>query len=249
MPKEFLKIWFEDLQDAEEFFDGNQKHLGEFMVNVYRSYAELPTCFTCKLVEKYFKTYLKHIAFVKNAKEVGKNGGWKAHENKEVTDPTLVGYVVGSVLGEGVGVVLPKEKREKRKEINKENFSESFLLKELEEEEPKTILVKDYDFKACTLKEGDPHRHLIESGLRLFAFFKNETINNDLYSYTLVEWLRPLKILLKNYTREQIEELVEYANKDKFWNAIILNTDSLQKNFEKIKIQYKNYLNEKQRKS
>ena len=120
MAKEYLKIWFDDIEDAQEFFDGNQKHLGEFMVNVYRSYAELPTNFTCKLVEKYFKTYLKRIEYIKNSKQFGKDGGFKKHDNQEVTEDTLVGSVVGSV----VGMVVAKDKSKKIKDkyeiLNKE---------------------------------------------------------------------------------------------------------------------------------
>lgn len=121
MAKEYLKIWFDDIEDAQEFFDGNQKHLGEFMVNVYRSYAELPTNFTCKHVAKYFKTYLKRIEYIKNSKQLGKKGGFKKHDNQVVKQDTLVGSVVGSV----VGMVVPKDKSKKIKDkgiiLNKEN--------------------------------------------------------------------------------------------------------------------------------
>ena len=108
------------------------------------------------------------------------------------------------------------------------------------------ILMSEFDFKACTLKPNHPHRYLLESGCRLFSFFKQNTQNKDLDSYSLKEWLIPLKALSKNYKREQIEELVEYANADKFWGAIVLNTESLQKNFEKIKAQLIKSANEKQ---
>lgn len=114
-----------------------------------------------------------------------------------------------------------------------------------EEKENETVLLSKYDFSICKLKEGHPHRQLIESGLRLFSFFKKNTQNRDLEVYTLKEWLTPLKVLTKNYNREQIEELLEYANADKFWGAIVLNTDSLQRNFEKIKAQLAKTLNEK----
>ncbi len=109
MSKEFLKIWFEDIETAEEYFEGNTKHLGEFLLNVYRVYAELPTCFTSKVVEKYFKTYQKHIKFVKDAKKSGLNG-WNKNPNNQVnTNDTLRGSLEGPLDQKR------KEKREKRK--------------------------------------------------------------------------------------------------------------------------------------
>lgn len=93
--KEFLKIWFEDIQTAEEYFEGNAKHLGEFLLNVYRVYAELPTQFTSKVVEKYFKTYQKYIGFVKESKKSGKNG-WNVNPNNQsVNTETLKGSLEG----------------------------------------------------------------------------------------------------------------------------------------------------------
>lgn len=104
MTSEYLKIWFADIETANEFFDGNSKHLGEFLVNVYREYAGTPTCFTSKLVEKYFKTYQKRIEFIKKAKVDGKIGAEKKAVNEQVKSSTLK----GSVKGVAQGVVLPK---------------------------------------------------------------------------------------------------------------------------------------------
>ena len=114
--KEYLKIWFSDIEDASVFFDGNQKHLGEFMVNVYREYAELPTSFSCKLVEKYFKTYLKQINFIKQSKTYGKDGGFQKHDNQQVIDQTLVGSVVAPLVGSVVAPLVPKVKSKKIKD-------------------------------------------------------------------------------------------------------------------------------------
>jgi len=98
MAKEFLKIWFSDIELAHDFFDGNDKHLGEFLVNVYRSYAELPTSFRCKQVEKYFKTYSKQIDFIKKAKADGSKAHLQNTETQEDKGQTLEGGVQGGVL-------------------------------------------------------------------------------------------------------------------------------------------------------
>lgn len=97
MAKEFLKIWFSDIELAHDFFDGNDKHLGEFLVNVYRSYTELPTSFRCKQVEKYFKTYLKQIEFIKKAKADGLKAHLQDVESQEDKGQTLEGGVQGGV--------------------------------------------------------------------------------------------------------------------------------------------------------
>ena len=130
--KEFLKIWFQDIQIAEEFFDGNQKHLGEFLVNVYRSYAELPTSFSCKLVEKYFKTYSKQITFIKDCKVGGIKGAEEKAKRQEVKLDTLEGVLEGEVKGELEGDL---EANVKSKKLNvkgkrlKENYNEEDLPK------------------------------------------------------------------------------------------------------------------------
>ena len=123
MAKEFLKIWFSDIELAHDFFDGNDKHLGEFLVNVYRSYAELPTSFRCKQVEKYFKTYSKQIEFIKKAKADGLKAHLQDIESQEDKGQTLEGGVQGGAQppllptpppkGESIN---SKEEKEKYKE-------------------------------------------------------------------------------------------------------------------------------------
>ena len=120
MAKEFLKIWFSDIELAHDFFDGNDKHLGEFLVNVYRSYAELPTSFRCKHVEKYFKTYQKQIDFIKKAKADGMKAHLQETEREDFSIPTLEGGVQGGVQPTPPPTLEAKDKRikDKSKKIN-----------------------------------------------------------------------------------------------------------------------------------
>jgi len=120
MAKEFLKIWFSDIELAHDFFDGNDKHLGEFLVNVYRSYAELPTSFRCKQVEKYFKTYSKQIEFIKKAKADGLKAHLQDVDIQEDKGQTLEGGVQGGVLPPLPPTLEAKDKRikDKSKKIN-----------------------------------------------------------------------------------------------------------------------------------
>lgn len=132
MAKEFLKIWFSDIETAHEFFDGNDKHLGEFMVNVYRSYAELPLNFQCKLVAKYFKTYSKQIEFIKKAKADGSKAHLQNTENQQHKGQTLEGVVQGGVLPPLPPTLEAKDKRinDKGEMIN----DKGEIIKEEEEE-------------------------------------------------------------------------------------------------------------------
>ena len=131
MAKEFLKIWFSDIELAHDFFDGNDKHLGEFLVNVYRSYAELPTSFRCKQVEKYFKTYQKQIDFIKKAKADGMKAHLQETEREDFSIPTLEGGVQGGVQPPPPPTLEAKDKRikDKSKKIN----DKGEIIKEEEE--------------------------------------------------------------------------------------------------------------------
>lgn len=123
MAKEFLKIWFSDIELAHDFFDGNDKHLGEFLVNVYRSYAELPTSFRCKQVEKYFKTYSKQIEFIKKAKADGSKAHLQDAESQEDKGQTLEGGVQGGVQPPLLPTPPPKRESINSKE-EKEKYKE-----------------------------------------------------------------------------------------------------------------------------
>jgi hypothetical protein len=131
MAKEFLKIWFSDIETAHDFFDKNDKHLGEFLVNVYRSYAELPTSFRCKHVEKYFKTYQKQIDFIKKAKADGMKAHLQEPETEDFSTATLEGGVKGVVEAPLLATLPAKGEKIKGKRIKGEKKieKESIQLK------------------------------------------------------------------------------------------------------------------------
>lgn len=54
------------------------------------------------------------------------------------------------------------------------------------------------------------------------------------------DWIPPIRNLIekKDYPPERIIEVAKWAVKDNFWQTVVLDTASLEKNFEKLKIKY-----------
>lgn len=90
--KPFVKITFEDLNLAKEFFD-NKKHYAEWIYAVTEYYQGNEIEIKTKIVLKYFNNYKKTMDFIIKSKEFGKKGKDKATENKEVTTETLTGVL------------------------------------------------------------------------------------------------------------------------------------------------------------
>lgn len=90
--KPFVKITFEDLKLAKEFFD-NKKHYAEWIYAVTEYYQGNEIEIKTKIVSKYFNNYKKTMDFIIKSKEFGKKGKDKATENKEVNTETLTGVL------------------------------------------------------------------------------------------------------------------------------------------------------------
>ena len=88
--KPFVKITFEDLNLAKEFFD-NKKHYAEWIYAITEYYQGNEIEIKTKIVLKYFNNYKKTMDFIIKSKEFGKKGKDKITENKDVTYKTLTG--------------------------------------------------------------------------------------------------------------------------------------------------------------
>jgi len=90
--KEFVKITFEDIEIAEEFFE-NSKHLDEFLCGVFDYYRGNPIRIKTKIVNKFFNTYKKTMDFIIESKESGKNGAKVRIDNQYIKSQTLEGVL------------------------------------------------------------------------------------------------------------------------------------------------------------
>jgi hypothetical protein len=103
-------------------------------------------------------------------------------------------------------------------------------------------LILDFNLDQCKLeKDTIGYRVMAFSKYLHNKFLEKFPNNRDLPLIELKEWIVPVRSLIerKKYTEEQIEGVCIYAvNDTKFWSKQILDTKSLEKHFEKIKIQY-----------
>lgn len=82
--RQFIKINLEDIEYAEEYFEGNDKQLSEFLLNVIRYYRQKEIKIKSKNVQKYFNNYKKTMNLVIESKKNGYEGYLKRIENEEI---------------------------------------------------------------------------------------------------------------------------------------------------------------------
>lgn len=114
--------------------------------------------------------------------------------------------------------------------------------KEIKGKESDPDFMKDLTIDRCTLKKESEGYKVIEASIKLYkGFTLNFPDNKDLPLKEIREWIPPVRSLIekKKYTYDQVKEIIIWASQDKFWKSVILDTFSLEKNFEKLKIQYK----------
>ena len=114
--KPFVKITFEDLNLAKEFFD-NKKHYSEWIYAVTEYYQGNQIEIKTKIVSKYFNNYKKTMDFIIKSKEFGKKGKNKVIENDEVSVETLTGVLELPLEG-------PCQLNSNNKDINSNNKEE-----------------------------------------------------------------------------------------------------------------------------
>lgn len=103
--------------------------------------------------------------------------------------------------------------------------------------------ISELKIEDCVLPKEDIGYKIIDSSIKLFlGFMKHFPKNKDLPKTLVGEWVPPVRSLMekKHYTYDQIADVLNWTMSDPFWKKIIIDTMSLEKNFEKLKIQYQN---------
>lgn len=116
-------------------------------------------------------------------------------------------------------------------------------IKESKEKKSKVNYIKDLKMSDCKLKPETIDYKVIEYSIKLFDGFKATFPDNkDLDWMEIKDWIPPVRELVqkKNYTYDQIAKVMNWACEDKFWKTTIINTASLEKNFEQLKLKYQN---------
>lgn len=104
-------------------------------------------------------------------------------------------------------------------------------------------LMKDFKIEQCKLDAKSKGYKLMETSIEIYDGFRRAfPKNRDLPLMQKKDWIPPIRMLLdkKEYLPEQIVEVAKWAVKDEFWRENILDTKSLEKHFEKLKIKYQN---------
>jgi uncharacterized protein YlbG (UPF0298 family) len=102
-------------------------------------------------------------------------------------------------------------------------------------------LISELKMEDCKLKPDTLDFRIIETSFKLFAGFKKSfPLNKDLDLIEMKEWVPYVRVLIeeKKYTYDNIRDVLNWAMEDKFWKTVIIDAKSLEKNFEKLKIQY-----------
>jgi hypothetical protein len=95
----------------------------------------------------------------------------------------------------------------------------------------------------CKLPESDMGYKVIDASIRIYKGFVMAFPNNkDLPLKKTSEWVPFIRKLMeqKKYTYDQVAEVAQFALTDKFWKNIVIDAESLEKHFEKLKIQLQN---------
>jgi hypothetical protein len=125
MTKEFIKITFQDLEIAENYFQ-KDKLFSEFLFAVMMYYRSKEYKIKSKTVQKYFEIYKKTLDAVIQAKEYGKKSRLQNSENHYIKSDTLQGGI-SDPPSTNYKLVNSNSKIEN---INKENKKEKPTLEE-----------------------------------------------------------------------------------------------------------------------
>jgi hypothetical protein len=119
-----------------------------------------------------------------------------------------------------------------------------YTLEEKDKEEEKEKLMSEVKIDDCKLDKKSIGFKVMDASIKLYnGFCKEFPFNKDLKAKTSREWIKPVRVLMekKNYEYEDhIKPVLLWALENDFWKTKIIDTETLEKHFEKLKIQYQN---------
>lgn len=110
-----------------------------------------------------------------------------------------------------------------------------------EDRQPEKLMI-EFRLEDCKLPVDSIGYRVIEAAVKLYqGFLVIQPNNRDLPFKTVKEWIPPVRKLIekKRYTYEQVSEVLNWVfDSGDFWASSIIDTESLEKHFEKIKRKY-----------
>lgn len=131
--KPYLKMTFEDLEMAEEFFE-NDKHLAEFLLAVSCYYRGKNFKIKTKIVQKFFNSYKKTMDFIIKSKQNGLKGRLQRIENESVKNSTLEGVAkpLPETVAQSITTKTINSNNKREKENNNYYYTQNNIPTEVE---------------------------------------------------------------------------------------------------------------------
>jgi len=116
-----IKIWVAELENAEEYFEGNNQDYYEFVGWLTRFFRGIITEPSRRNVKLYLKAKRQHFQYVYDSSLYGKEGFIKRVENQSVNNDPHQSPLERPLFTPLVSTLPSKEKKEKERKVKKKS--------------------------------------------------------------------------------------------------------------------------------